>query len=58
MTTGFDLFVLHAEADRWWVEGYLLDALAEANVRVQREASFQLGAPRPQRKRPCIAARP
>ena len=42
----YDLFVSYAEADRWWVEGYLLDALAAANLRVQRETTFQLGAPR------------
>jgi TIR domain len=44
--SAFDVFVSHAEADRWWVEGYLLDALAEAGLRVQREATFQLGTPR------------
>jgi hypothetical protein len=44
--SAYDLFVSHAEADRWWVEGYLLDALAEAGLRVQRERTFQLGAPR------------
>ena len=35
-----DLFVSHAEADRAWVEGYLLDALAAAGVRVHSEAAF------------------
>ena len=29
-----DLFVSYAEADRAWVEGYLLDALERAGVRV------------------------
>ena len=41
----FDLFVSHADADRAWVEGYLLDALKPAGVRVHSEAAFTLGAP-------------
>jgi WD40 repeat protein len=42
----FDLFVSYAEADREWVEGYLLDALEQAGVRVHSEAAFALGMPR------------
>ena len=41
----YDLFISYAEADRAWVEGYLLDALTQAGVsredaytRVQRNA--------------------
>ena len=30
----YDLFVSYADVDRAWVEGYLLDALTEAGVRV------------------------
>jgi hypothetical protein len=41
----YDLFVSHAEADRAWVEGYLLDALAQGEVRCHSEAAFALGAP-------------
>jgi hypothetical protein len=42
----YDLFVSFAEADRAWVEGYLLDALAAAGVRYHSEAAFALGVPR------------
>jgi WD40 repeat protein len=42
----YDLFVSYADADRAWVEGYLLDALTQAGVRVHSEAAFALGAPR------------
>jgi WD40 repeat protein len=42
----YDLFISYAEADRAWVEGYLLDALTQADVRVHSEAAFALGAPR------------
>lgn len=41
----YDVFVSYAEADRAWVEGYLLDALTVAGVRVHSEAAFALGAP-------------
>jgi len=41
-----DLFISYADADRAWVEGYLLDALSQAGVRVHSEAAFTLGAPR------------
>jgi hypothetical protein len=43
---GYDLFVSYADADRAWVEGYLLDALTEAGVRCHSEAAFALGVPR------------
>ena len=42
----YDLFISHAEADRAWVEGYLLEALDRAGVRHHREAAFALGVPR------------
>jgi WD40 repeat protein len=42
----YDLFVSYADADRAWVEGYLLDALTTAGVRCHSEAAFALGAPR------------
>jgi hypothetical protein len=41
-----DLFISCAEADRAWVEGYLLDALTQAGVRCHTEAAFALGVPR------------
>lgn len=46
METAYDLFVSYADADRAWVEGYLLDALSSANLRVISELNFALGAPR------------
>ena len=42
----YDLFISHAEADRAWVEGYLLDALDRAGIRHHRETAFALGVPR------------
>ena len=42
----YDLFVSYADADRAWVEGYLLDVLEQAGVRCMVEAAFALGAPR------------
>jgi len=42
----YDLFISYAEADRAWVEGYLLDALTQARVRCHSEAAFALGVPR------------
>ena len=41
-----DLFISYADADRAWVEGYLLDALTQAGVRCHSEAAFALGVPR------------
>jgi hypothetical protein len=41
----YDLFVSFAEADRGWVESYLLDALTTAGLRCHSEAAFVLGAP-------------
>jgi WD40 repeat protein len=43
--TPCDVFVSYAEADRAWVDGFLLDALAGAGVRYQSRATFRLGAP-------------
>lgn len=33
----YDLLISYAEADGAWVEGYLLDALTRAGVRVHSE---------------------
>jgi WD40 repeat protein len=46
MSSRYDVFVSYAEADRSWVEGFLLAAFDEANVRYQHERNFTLGAPR------------
>ncbi len=40
-----DLFISYADADRAWVEGYLLDGLTQAGVRCHSEAAFALGVP-------------
>jgi WD40 repeat protein len=42
----YDLFISHADADRAWVEGYLLETLKQAGVRYHSEAAFTLGAVR------------
>lgn len=42
----YDLFISYADADRAWVEGYLLDALGRAGIRCLSESAFELGAPR------------
>jgi hypothetical protein len=42
----YDLFVSYAPDDRGWVNGYLLDALRSAQIKVISEADFELGAPR------------
>ena len=42
----YDLFISYADAERAWVEGYLLDALTQAGVRCHTEAAFALGVPR------------
>jgi WD40 repeat protein len=42
----YDLFISHADADRSWVEGYLLDALTQAGLRCYSEAAFVPGKPR------------
>jgi len=42
----YDVFISHADEDRQWVEGYLLDALTQAGVRCHHEAAFELGTPR------------
>lgn len=46
MNKEYDLFISYADADRPWVEGYLLDALTQAEVRHLSEAAFRLGSPR------------
>jgi len=40
----YDFFISYADADRAWVEGYLLDVLQQAGVRCLTEAAFELGA--------------
>jgi len=45
-TAIYDLFISYTEADRAWVEGYLLDGLEQAGTRVHSEAAFALGVPR------------
>ncbi|MBW4533661.1 MAG: TIR domain-containing protein [Pleurocapsa minor HA4230-MV1] len=42
----YELFISYAEADKAWVEGYLLDALEKAEVRCTCESAFILGVPR------------
>lgn len=42
----YDLFISYADADRAWVEGYLLNALQAADISVHTEAAFRLGRPR------------
>jgi WD40 repeat protein len=44
--SAYDLFISYANADRAWVEGYLLDGLIQAGVRCHTEAAFALGVPR------------
>ena len=41
----YDLFISYADADKAWVEGYLLDSFRQANIRYHSEAAFTLGAP-------------
>jgi WD40 repeat protein len=41
-----DVFISYADADRWWVEGYLLDSLVNAGIRCHSDAIFRLGVPR------------
>ena len=45
MPSRYDVFVSYAEADRSWVEGFLLAAFDEADVRYHHERNFTLGAP-------------
>lgn len=42
----YDLFVSYADADKEWVEGYLLDALKGADIPYHSESAFALGVPR------------
>lgn len=46
LTAQYDLFISYADADRAWVEGYLLDSLKQAAVRYHSEAAFALGTVR------------
>jgi hypothetical protein len=41
-----DVFISYADADRAWVDGYLLDALDHAGVEHLTEPAFALGVPR------------
>jgi hypothetical protein len=41
----YDLFISYTEADRAWVEGYLVDAIEQAQVRCTYESAFTLGVP-------------
>jgi WD40 repeat protein len=43
-TRPYDLFVSYIDADRGWVEGYLLDRMRSAGMRCLTQADFQLGA--------------
>ncbi|HEU0292215.1 MAG TPA: SUMF1/EgtB/PvdO family nonheme iron enzyme [Anaerolineales bacterium] len=42
----YDFFISYADADRGWVEGYLLDGLSRSGVTYHTEATFELGVPR------------
>ncbi|BAZ27643.1 WD-repeat protein [Cylindrospermum sp. NIES-4074] len=42
----YDLFISYSDADRAWVEGYLLDALQQAGIHYHTEATFALGTVR------------
>ncbi|GAA6618392.1 toll/interleukin-1 receptor domain-containing protein [Scytonema sp. NUACC26] len=42
----YDLFISYADADKAWVEGYLLDSFRQADIRYYSEAAFTLGVPR------------
>lgn len=44
--SSYDVFISYADADRAWVDGYLLDALQAAGVRCHSESAFALGTPR------------
>jgi TIR domain/NACHT domain len=42
----YDLFISYDEADKEWVEGYLVDALDKAEISYISESAFTLGVPR------------
>jgi WD40 repeat protein len=42
----YDVFISYADADRAWVDGFLIDGLQRAGVRCHRESAFALGVPR------------
>ena len=41
----YDLFISYVEADKAWVEGYLLDALQKAQINCTSALAFNLGVP-------------
>ncbi|ESA37116.1 wd-40 repeat-containing protein [Leptolyngbya sp. Heron Island J] len=45
-TKQYDLFISYADADREWVEGYLLDSLQQAGVTYITESAFTVGGVR------------
>ncbi len=45
-SSAYDVFISYANADRAWVDGFLIDGLERAGVRCHREAAFALGVPR------------
>ncbi|WP_299487631.1 TIR domain-containing protein [Acaryochloris sp. IP29b_bin.137] len=42
----YDLFISYADADRAWVEGYLLSALEQADIQCHTKDDFNLGLPK------------
>src|SRR5262245_9336554 len=46
LAPAFDVFISYDSSDRAWVEGFLLDALETAGVRLHTEDAFALGVPR------------
>jgi hypothetical protein len=42
----YDLFISSVDADKGWVEGYLIYELEKAGVRCISETAFNLGVPR------------
>jgi len=42
----YDIFISYADADSAWVNGYLLEALKQADIRYHLEAEFKFGQPK------------
>lgn len=42
----YDVFISYASEDEAWVDGYLVDALTVAGMKVHTEEAFRLGVPR------------
>ncbi|HEY7427246.1 MAG TPA: toll/interleukin-1 receptor domain-containing protein [Gemmataceae bacterium] len=42
----YDVFISYADADRAWVDGFLIDGLERAGMRCHCEVAFALGVPR------------